>query len=267
MRRIGWWLIAAGWVVAGMHLVLAQDIGSLPRNTIAAAQNSSAPLPCSSSKLLRGILCLFVGRYDQTIAACDEVLRSDPGNLRASALRGYAHLLQKHSSRQAIADFSDVLRRDPENVALRIARARAYCQEKDYDRAIADCDEAIRIDPHCALAYAWRGVFYRQKQVIGKPLADYTMALRLDPQLRGTQCMRAEVFRRQGEIAKALDDLEEVLRSDPHNKEALIKRYLISLEDLHDYDRVIEETTRLHRSEPQEFAWYVIRSEAYLLKG
>jgi Tfp pilus assembly protein PilF len=87
--------------------------------------------------LYRGVLCTLAGRYDQSIVECDAMLRHDPNNTSAYALRGWTHL-KKINPRQAIADFDEAIRRDPANATIHVGRARAYHMEADYDHAIAD---------------------------------------------------------------------------------------------------------------------------------
>jgi tetratricopeptide (TPR) repeat protein len=90
---------------------------------------------------------LIPGRYELSIAICNEILHQDPDNQRAFAVRGYAHLLEQDNPRQTIADFGELIRRDPGNATFYVARAKAFEQTKEYDRTIADCNEAIRLDP------------------------------------------------------------------------------------------------------------------------
>ncbi len=205
------------------------------------------------------------GRYDQAIAICNEVLRCNPNDPCAYVLRGYAHSFKKNEDQQAIADFTEALRRGPDSAAIHVARARAYGQAQDYDRAITDCTQAIRIDPGYGEAYAWRGTSYLKKRVLNKAIADYSLALRHAPFLAWARCDRADAYRRRGEPARALADLGEVLRDDPENEQALFNRCTVYLLNLHDFDRVIAESSEGIRRNPREPIWYMLRGQAYLM--
>jgi tetratricopeptide (TPR) repeat protein len=245
----------------GMIYLLAVLIAASGGSGIAQAEN------ISFSPLLRGALCAFAGRYDETIAVCDEVLRSEPENSRVYALRGYAFLLKKQNSKRAIADFSEVIRRHPDNAAIHVVRAKAYRQDKDYDRAIADYTAVIRLNPHCAEAYAGRGGCYMMKKVMGKAIADYTSALRFDPAQTWVLCARAEAYLWKNEGSRVLADLEGILRKDPDNRQAKAIRCSIYLFALRDFDRVIADTSELIRQDPNPAQWHSLRSVAYLAKG
>jgi tetratricopeptide (TPR) repeat protein len=259
IHRNKWLLVAFVMVLAGNQIAPANP----PVNPSKTVTLSCLKLP----PLWHGVLCLIAGRYEQTIAICDEVLRANPNHQAAYAVRGYAHLFKRSEDRQAIADLTEALRRGPDNAVLHVARAQAYEPAKDYDSAIADCTQAIRIDPSHGRAYAWRAGCYLEKRITNKALADYTLALRHAPYLAWARCGRAECCRRRGEPARALADLEEVLRGDPENELARSNRCIAYLNNLHDFDRVIAESSEFIRLFPRDPKWYMMRSMAYLAKG
>lgn len=247
----------AKWLLAALLVVLSG-------NRIAFANPPACPkLP----QLWHGALCLVAGQYERTIAICDKVLHGEPDNRCAYVLRGYAHLYKKNEDLPAIADFNEALRRGPNNAALHVVRARAYQNAKDYDRAIADCTEGIQIDPSYAEAYAWRAGCYMAKRVMDKTVADYSIALRYAPFLAWARCGRAYAYMLKNEPARALADLEAVLRTDPGNRQAHLTRCSVYLFNLHDWDRVIAESSERIQRHPEDAAWYVQRSVAYLAKG
>lgn len=258
MRGTGWLLIAWIAVFGGSRIALGENI---------SPSDETTGMGLRSRSLFHGALCAFAGRYDQTIAACDDVLHSDPKNVRPYALRGYAYLLKKHHARQAIAEFSEVLRSDPDNVAIHIARARAYLQDKNDDRAIADLSEAIRLDPRCSEAYSRRGVIYRvNKHVLGKALADYSTALRFDPRRPWTRAARADEYRRLGECARALADLEIIFHDDPGNEMAHFIRGLVYL-DQHDNVKARADPDELISLYPHSHLGYGLQSQINLVSG
>jgi tetratricopeptide (TPR) repeat protein len=256
-----------------MKELLAVLLVALAGTQVASANpppstSESAPLICPKlPPLWHGFLCLAADRYEQTITICNELLRDDPDDPCAYALRGYAHPFPKEEGKKAIADFTEALRRGPDNAALHVARARAYVQTKDYDRAIADCTAAIRLDPNYGEAYAERGICYLEKRVTNKAIADFSLALRHNPYLTWARCGRGEAYRRRGESARALADLEEALRNDPGNEQALFNRCFVYLLNLHDCDRVIAESSERIQSHLKDAMWYAIRGMAYIVKG
>lgn len=259
MGRVKWFL-AAFVVILGASRILAAPPSAQPT---AATALMSAQLP----PLWHGLLCLIAGRHEQTIAICDEVLRVNPNDPRAYAVRGYAHLLTRGNPRQAIADFSQARRHDPDNDMIYVARAQAFEQTKEYDRTIADCTEATCLAPRNWLAFATRAECYAWKKVTGKAVADYTAALRINPELTWVRARRASIYFEQREWARALADFDELLRCNPDDREIKNARCLAYLFIYRDFNRAFTEASELVHLDPVEARWYWLRCAAYVAKG
>ena len=117
---------------------------------------------------------------DQAIADADAVLRRDPSNAIALALRAAARI-RKNDLDRAYADLNDGMRISPQSTTVRNVFGQYYLARGDYDRALAELNEAIRLSATNHFAYRTRGITYEKKGEFAQALADFRVALRADP--------------------------------------------------------------------------------------
>jgi tetratricopeptide (TPR) repeat protein len=127
---------------------------------------------------------------------------------------GHASLNQANVA-AAIKAFTEALVLDPDNAALRLARADAYREARDFDRAIEDYTESLHLGPLHAPAYQGRGDAHFGKRDYDRAIDDYTEALRLDPKDAVTLNNRGLARHRKGQSERAIDDFTQSLRLDP----------------------------------------------------
>jgi tetratricopeptide (TPR) repeat protein len=87
-------------------------------------------------------------------------------------------------------EFDLAIELDPNNAQAYAARASAWLNEGEYDRAIADYDQAVRLKPESAAYFTSRGFTWHMKGIRDKDrskceeraLSDYAEAIRLQPE-------------------------------------------------------------------------------------
>ena len=118
------------------------------------------------------------GKYEDTIAGYDEVIRLNPNDI-SYYLRGFAKTqLEQYES--ALADFNEAIRLNPSEAELYHQRGVAKTQLGHYESALADFDEAIQLNPHYSEIYYRRGfvkVFLEQDE---EAISDYDEAIQLN---------------------------------------------------------------------------------------
>ena len=110
------------------------------------------------------------------IAACTEVIKSNPKNANAYGSRGIAYDDVKDYDR-AIADYSKAIELIPDDYATYFNRSNAYRDRGDADLAIADLDKSIELSPKFADAYSNRGMIYNDKGDYDHAMAEQTGTL------------------------------------------------------------------------------------------
>jgi len=85
------------------------------------------------------------GGPEVRIAACTQILQSNPSDFNALANRGVGFRTGEYD--RAVADFNQARRLDPKDVAaLSLERGMAYAGSGDSQTAITDLSEALRRD-------------------------------------------------------------------------------------------------------------------------
>jgi polyhydroxybutyrate depolymerase len=138
---------------------------------------------------------------DRAISDAGEVLRREPTNAFALAIRASAYV-RKGDLERAFTDLQEGVRLAPNDAAVRNVLGFYYLAKGDFDRALAELNEAFRLSPTNYFAYRTRGLVYEKKGEFEKARADFRMALRADP-------ARNENLGR--EAAEGIERVEKVL--------------------------------------------------------
>ena len=105
---------------------------------------------------------MSIGKYDEAVAAFEELLLLAPDSVEAFSGRGNAHIGMGEYDK-AISDLNKAIDLNPSDAGAYHNRGVAYDQIGDYDSAIADFDKSIAHDPTDADAYEMRGSIYEKK--------------------------------------------------------------------------------------------------------
>jgi tetratricopeptide (TPR) repeat protein len=196
----------------------AQGIERVQQKLAAPGGNRPAPAASTDDQAI----CFKGTVGDEIAAACTRLIASGrlgSGDL-ARALSQRANLSTRIGNFDAaMADLSEVLRLEPNNVSARALRAGGYVGKGDYDRALADLSEARRLDAKSYLTANVFGVYYNAKGEYDRALTELNEAIRLNPNGMYAYKNRGISYEQRGEHDKALADFRKALSFDPEGKE------------------------------------------------
>ena len=149
-------------------------------------------------------------KYASAIVLYSEAIALSPdSNARTLFARGLARTSAERPG-EAIVDFDKALKSGevcPE--ALLAARATAYLEHGDHNRALIDCNEALRINAEFQDVYYLRGFVHFVKGKMPEAKQDFDQALLLNPRDVESLRARARVHEALGQRAEAHRDLEK----------------------------------------------------------
>ena len=132
------------------------------------------------SLLKQGDRQVAAGEVPGAIAAYSDVLRMDPGNVRALERKGAA-LLTVGDFAGALECRNELVERQPDNAVRRVDRAQVLAQLQRYEEAIADLDAALQqIGPSSSLLKD-KGLFLRRAGRPQEAVRTYRKAIDLNP--------------------------------------------------------------------------------------
>jgi tetratricopeptide (TPR) repeat protein len=135
--------------------------------------------------------------------------------------------------------------------AAYVARAIAYDDLKDYDRAIADIDQAVKLDPKDANAFYNQGVINEHSEDLDSAIIAYTKSLALAPRDAETYLGRGNAYRSAEQPEMALADYQKALELDPKNMDVLYGRGL-AYEALGKKDLAIDDLKKVSATSKDE---------------
>jgi tetratricopeptide (TPR) repeat protein len=150
--------------------------------------------------------CLYqLKRYNDAIAAYNEVIRIDPKRVQTYAERGFAY---SNSGRHADAlpDYTRAIELNPTPAAY-ANRGWANLELGNMDQAIADLDKAIEMDPSNEFALASRSRLYLTRKQYAQTIADCDAGLRLNPGATWAGPRKAEAQRMMSPAAVPVGSL------------------------------------------------------------
>jgi len=152
---------------------------------------------------------------------------------------------------RAIEEYNEILKSDPNNVDARFGRG-AVCSGygDNYDQAIADLGYVIQSSPDNAIAYYFRAHAYSNKGATLKALADCNRAIQLEPNNANMYFCRSVVYLNIEKYDRAISDCDQAIRLDPRNVQSYIGRGTIYYDKKSDCKRAIEDFEAALRIDP-----------------
>lgn len=154
-------------------------------------------------------------RYDDAIAALQELLKLDPKDFQAWAELGTIHLFKQNFDESEKAYLRSTAERPTFFLALmNLGRLRVL--RKNFEGAIEPLTEAVKVQPASADANYYLGEAYLQIKKGSKAVPYLYEALKLDPVGRADVHLRlAALYNAAGMKAKAAVEYEEFLKKKP----------------------------------------------------
>ncbi len=167
--------------------------------------------------------CFSGPNGDDRMAACTRLISSGKlgnGDLsQAFFQRAVGQVIIKNDPDRALADFNEVIRLDPKNATAFAIRGAVFVRKGIFDRALADLNEGLRLNPNSAAVHNDFGVYYNATGDYDRALVELNEALRLFPQYLYAYKNRGVTYEHKGELAAALADFRVALSYDPNKRE------------------------------------------------
>ncbi len=172
---------------------------------------------------------------------------------------------QQGDEQKALEDLSAAVKEDPKSELPWLALGNFYMKKSDYMRALENYERAEQIAPKDPVAYDDRGaalVFLRRNE---EAVAAFSRALALDRADTSALSNRATVYLRSDRPDLAIADLTEVIRAEPANAKAFYSRGTAH-ERANELDKAVEDYRSAARLEPSFIPAYEALGEALAKK-
>jgi len=161
--------------------------------------------------------------YEGSMAALNEAVHADPGNIDAYLQRAQLFSLEGHRDR-AFDDANRAVTLAPGNALGFVVRSELETLAGDHDGALADASRAVAIAPRSEMAYAARAEAYAAKGEWDRAMQDSGTAIRIAPKSVVGYLARSHVYELSGDYAHALDDADQAVHVEPKSATALNAR-------------------------------------------
>ena len=163
----------------------------------------------------------------------DQVIKLEPGNVKAYLARGYAHRVGKQPE-LALQDYAKALELEADNVEAYVGRGFIYQELGEKEKSIEEYTKIIELKPDAmetSEAYYYRGMIYDERGQTWKAIRDYERAIELKPDYVDAMVWLALVYEKVGDEAKALSVWRkaEVLETREEQKR-FIQEHIANLE-------------------------------------
>lgn len=223
------------------------------------------------------------GRYEKTIAICNQILRNNPEQFAAYYQRGQAFTqLKQHQAaiddyteaisfhnhyteafyyranafmaigmhQEAIADYNIAEKLDGSFSKVPFMRAQAYAKLQEVEKAIADYDKYLGTNPEDIRALNnLAGLYWRTGNIFGA-METYNRGLRMDNYAHQLRINRGRLHYQQDDLELALRDFSVALKLGANTTDVYYYRGVVHYELKH-YDQAINDFTEGLRGDPQ----------------
>ena len=162
----------------------------------------------------------------------------------------------------AVADCTAVLGQSPEFIPALICRASAYLDLGSTRLAIDDLNRAIQVDSKTAAAYSLRGQARINVREFDQAMTDLETAIRLDPKSCASWARRGMVWSQQVHFKEAIGDFDTALRLNPYYVVALNNRANVWFKQ-GEFRRAVDDYTAALRMRPTAEELYFNRAIAW----
>ncbi len=186
----------------------------------------------------------------------------DPSNVDAWQARALA-FMQQGNLDKAIEDLNSLLKQNGDNGSAHIALSEALMNLERYDEAMVHANKAVELMPKTAMAYTLRARLRVIADDLEAAMADLDQALRLDPSDISAMLIRSRLHQTAGDLAAAKDDVERVLLISPTLPQAFLIRSMILADEGRLSDAIADMRTLL-KQDPENIGWRLQLAGYYL---
>ncbi|MBN2581364.1 MAG: zinc-dependent peptidase [Pirellulales bacterium] len=154
------------------------------------------------------------GRYDQAEQLASQVIRFNPTDDEAYALRALARVKQG-DFRAALDDADQALHLRPDSLDALRSRAAACIGLHRYEPAKDALDEVLHCSENDAEAYYLRGLAWTGLDNLKRAVSDFSLSLALAPLSADAHYHRAVALQKLGRAEDAEADYQKALQLDP----------------------------------------------------
>jgi tetratricopeptide (TPR) repeat protein len=170
-------------------------------------------------------LCFSGAVGDINVAACSRLIASGTlrgGDVSRTHLQRAILLARRGDDfDHVIADASELIRLDPGDVHAYALRGGSYQHKGDAARARTDIEKVLQLGPRTSLSYNALSNYYNMTGAYDRGLAMANESLRSSPGNAYGRKNRADSLEGQGQLAEALAEFRAVLVFDPQRQERL----------------------------------------------
>lgn len=219
----------------GMLFDLQGQATPRPQATLSAAEATPAPSPAPTRSaqpaqkepeqpkppaktkedwLKEGEAHYTAQRYEEALAAFEQVFQLDPQNVQVHNSKGYA-LWSLKRYEEALAAFEQAILLNPQYARAYYNKGWALRGRMCYEEALIAFDRAIQLDPQLAPAYNDKGAALNALKRYEEALAAFDRAIQLDPQQIGAYIGKSFALFNLAHYEEALAAAERAIQLDP----------------------------------------------------
>ncbi len=219
----------------------------------------------ASAYAMRGMVwCGSSKVYDKALADFNKAIQLDPERCELILARGYA-LSDLKSFDRACEDFDLVIQWEPQNLDALLCRAQLWTEKQEYEKAIQDANAAIALDPNSEEAFHFRGVIWIFMEKFENAIADFDKAIKLDPKHAMNFTNRGLILMSRDKIEEAFVDFNEAIRLDPKCVMAFNNRGSVWA-TRKQYDKALADYNEAIRLDPKHLTSLGNRADIWIFK-
>ncbi len=173
------------------------------------------PKVCASWTLKANILC-NLGKSAEALSAIDRAISLNDNS--GSRIAKISILATLHRPAEAEKELDDLVKREPTNIIARGRRISLAAKIRHWDKVIEDCTYLINREGHLNLNYLKhleaRAEAYANTKQFDKAIADYKSALKLVPDDRSVHDSLRNVYKISGQLQAERRETAAIMRLD-----------------------------------------------------
>ena len=213
--------IPESWAIAFYALtdsgILGADVGLAD---LIEDRHELSPLFKAGQEVFQQLLVLAKKKETEgileTISAHDAAIAARPGDAHLYCARADAYA-QLQQFDKAVADYDRAISLKPNDSELFVGRGYFYASMGDLTSSLADFDRAIALNPRDAMAYSNRGASYSKAGHVERAIEDYGIAIEKEPRYANSYANRAYAYYKLGEYEKGIADCNKALDLRPNH--------------------------------------------------